>query len=439
MMINNQPYKKLVREFINNQTKSLDELNELNWIKRKQLLEYAFNSIPYYHDRFLKAGIDENDINSPEVWPKIPILTKNDLVENFNLLCKPELIDGCFRVSSTGGSTGMPTKVIHDLSFQHTVLGDRMLSWWKISPQSNIGKIWRIRGHSKRESSKWKLFIKRIIPGLTQKVITLDASFMDHQSMNNFIDQWNKICPPLLSGYVGGVYHIADYILRNNITVHSPKAVWVTAAPVLKIQRTLIEKAFNAPVYDQYGTCEIYWLAAECTKHNGLHMFYDARHIEFVDEANTICKPGNYGRILVTDLYNRAFPLIRYEIGDIGRQLDINCNCGINLPLMDAVKGRITDVIRLRDGTAISGEYLTTIFDDYPDAIKAFQIYQRSDFSIEIKIVPVLEDKEIMKVTQIVENRLRDKIKNSISIETHVVSEIKSDRGKMNYVISDIK
>ena len=100
------------------------------------------------------------------------------------------------------------------------------------------------------------------------------------------------------------------------------------------------------------------------------------------------CSLGQRGDITVTDLENYVFPLIRYRIGDRGCALSYQCSCGVNLPLMDSVKGRTTDNLPLPDGSVLSGEYLTTIFDDFPDAVHAFSVHQKKDFSIVVSYVP---------------------------------------------------
>ena len=168
-------------------------------------------------------------------------------------------------------------------------------------------------------------------------------------------------------------------------------------------------------------------------------MFQDAKHIEFVNDQNMLCSPEQYGRILVTDLYNEVFPLIRYEIGDIGRSLSHKCKCGINLPLMDSVKGRISEIVKLKDGTSISGEYLTTIFDNYTDSVSAFQIWQKSNYDIAIRVVLKDNSKNTLQALYDVQNNLKVKFKNSLIVEIIEVDEILSDRGKTRYIVSDVK
>lgn len=255
--------------------------------------------------------------------------------------------------------------------------------------------------------------------------------------MREFVERYESLRPALLQGYIGAVHELALFLRDNAIRITPPKAVWVTSAPLTEAQRSVMQTAFGAPVYDQYGTCEVMWLAAECRERAGLHMIHDLRHIEFVDDAGQPVDDDEWGRILVTDLLNRAFPLIRYEIGDMGRRLDRACPCGVTLPLMDKVRGRISDVIRLPSGRSISGEYLTTIFDDHPEAVAAFQIHQRADLSIVLRCVRG-RDPQVDAIIQQALADLTDRAGQGAVVALEIVDRIAHDRGKTRFILSDV-
>ena len=200
----------------------------------------------------------------------------------------------------------------------------------------------------------------------------------------------------------------------------------------------MIETAFNAPVYDQYGCGEVSWLAAQCSHRQGLHIFADARHVECVDDTGKTCDAKQLGAIAVTDLENFVFPFIRYVDGDQGALLDETCSCGINLPLMDAVKGRLTDMVYLRDGTTVSGDYLTTIFDNCPDVVRAFQVVQQANSSLVVRVVPNLQCKNPSVKLDEVRRTLLERVRHQTSVTIEVVKQIPQDRGKTNVVISEI-
>ncbi len=421
------------QQLLENQFRSPDEIMAINWEKRKRLLKYAYEQVPFYRKRFQSVGLLPSDVRDMHHWNAVPILTKEDLVKHFHELMSPDA-NACDRyLSTTGGSTGEPVKVYHDARYPMETLGWRMLQWWGLSFGSDVGYARRLS-----KKSVFQRIVNCAIWWPTKR-IWLDASSMTPQTIVQFIEEFNQLRPSLLQGYVGAITHLADYIETNGLEIDSPKAIWVTSTPLASVQRAMIERVFRAPVYDQYGCCEIFWLAAECGEHKGLHMFSDARHIEFVDENNQICEVEEIGRIIATDLENYVFPLIRYENGDEGCQLASKCGCGVHLPMMDAVKGRITDTIRLPGETVISGEYLTTIFDEFPNAVRAFQVVQQADWSLLLRVVPCTDKECFNLAIENVKSDLAQRTNNRVPIRIESVQEIVGDRGKLQYVISRAK
>jgi phenylacetate-CoA ligase len=417
---------------INNQKMSTEELMDINWKKRKLIFKHAYNNIEFYRKKYDDVGLTPDDIKSEEDWDAVPPLTKEELKEHFGCIKDPKVRNKDTYLSSTGGSTGVPVKVLHDKRFPSEALGWRMMSWWGLKPGVDGGYVWRMT-----RTNKVKVLLNKLIWYPTKRTL-LNASSMSEDAIGEFVKSYNKINPELLQGYVGAIHHLANFIYDNSIEVNSPKAVWLTSSPISTQQRHLIQKVFEAPVYDQYGCGEVYWLAAECSHHKGLHIFADARHIETLDNNNKRTASFEKGKIAITDLENYAFPIIKYLNGDESRLIGHKCTCGINLPLMEPVKGRITDLIRMPDNSIIAGDYLTTIFDNYPDRINAFQIHQKKDYSINLKVVPEhLNATELNEVLENISTELVKKTKNQVKFDVEIVNEISHDAGKTRFIISD--
>jgi phenylacetate-CoA ligase len=105
---------------------------------------------------------------------------------------------------------------------------------------------------------------------------------------------------------------------------------------------------------------------------------------------------------------------------------------------MDKVKGRQTDIIRLPNGTCLAGEYLTTIFDNFPDSVKGFQVRQRQDYSIKIIYIPSSLSQELNQVLDRVRKDLLKRTQGQVRIDFEAVNNIPHDRGKLRYIISEI-
>ena len=420
------------RMILRNQYLPPEELEDMNWVRRRRLLHFAWEKVPFYREKYGSLGLHPNDIKSPDDFRKIPPLTRRELKENFGALIAEGISPHDMRLSTTGGSTGIPVKVMHDKKAPVETYSWRMMDWWGIDPGMDGAFVWRCRR-------------RNIIAALANQIawyptrkLRLDASRMTPRTVTVFLGKFNRLHPPLLQGYVGAIHHLALFIEENKVMVHSPRAIWVTASSLPAGQRQRIERVFRAPVYEEYGSAEIYWLAAQCRHRHGLHINSDGRYIEFADEQGAPVPSGTSGRILVTDLENFVFPIIRYENGDRGRTLAGQCPCGVRLPLMEEVKGRMTDMIILPGGGVISGAYLTTIFDDFPDAVKSFQIVQRADHSICLKYVPGLSSTILSYSLQKVRDELSRRTQGRVALTMEAVEEISHDRGKTRFVVSEV-
>jgi phenylacetate-CoA ligase len=421
-------------QLLHEERKSRDEIEAINWERRKKIVKFACEHVPFYREKYREYGFESGDLKQREDFEKLPLLTRQDIQRCNESLMADNADKRYMRMSTTGGSTGSPVKVWHDTRFLSSAVSWQILHWWGISPYENQAVIWRSGAAAAlNESLKFRLKqwpVRRIY---------LDASTMDESNTALFIEKMNKVRPSLVTGYVGGIEYVADYILRNKIQIDSPRAVWTTASPVAPPQRKKIEQAFRCKVLDQYGCCEIYWLAAQCPSCADLHVHYTLRHLEFVDEkGDCISNTGDEGAVVATDLYNYVFPLIRYSNGDRGRWAKTACVCGCNLPLIKSVCGRISERVVTPGGLYLSGEYLTTLFDDFPYAVRQFQIQQFKDYSLILRVVRNSEysgsDAEISTVL----SALKEKCRHEMPIQIEYVNEIPHDRGKTRYIISDI-
>lgn len=396
---------------------------------RKETVLRAFRETAFYAKLYGDAGFQAGDVEQDGYFERLPVLSKEHVRNCFHEICNPEL-KAFLITSSTGGSTGVPTCFGYDRRFPFEAFSWRMMEWWKVCPWDDGAYVWR------NPRTSWGTrFINHLLWWPTRK-IRFDASSMSEKNMVDFVRRFNRLKPSLLQGYVGAVDELARFVLGRGCPVHAPAAIWLTSAPILPVQRRQIELAFKAPVYDQYGGCEAPNIAAQCEIRGGLHVNAEWLSLEFADEQNRPVANGSWGRTLITKFDDRVFPLIRYELGDVGRYLGEPCLCGRTLPLIDTVKGRITDIIRLPSGRVISGEYLTTIFDSHPDAVKGFRVIQRKDASISVEYIATDErvtDPVIAEVRTILEK----KVCHEVPILFLNVKSIPHDRGKLRFVVRE--
>ena len=405
------------------------ELAALEADRAMRILSFAMEHTEFYRPHYAAHGIKPEDLSSIESWSKIPILDRATTRENSASMHSTEALARNMRDAQTGGSTGEPLRTKHDARVPTLALSWRMYGWWEVNPWDNVARIGRW-GFGRFDA------LKNSFAWWPTKQAYLDAGLFDAQSMKTFYKQIVRNRPALLEGYVGSMLVFADFLESSGRTIPTPVAVATTAAPLTSSVRIRLQEVFGAPVYDDYRGSEFGWMAGECRTQSGLHIFSDTHKVEVVDPDDRPLPPGEVGDIVITDLTNRVFPLIRYRLGDRGALSTDHCSCGISLPLMATPDGRQTDLLRLPSGKVL-GHRLMGMFGAHPEAVRLFQIYQRSDYSIVVRVVIGDSTDAKTHVDRAVSD-LRVRIDNEVPVTIEYVESLPYTRGKIKYVLSDV-
>lgn len=140
--------------------------------------------------------------------------------------------------------------------------------------------------------------------------------------------------------------------------------------------RARIRAAFGVEPFNVYAATETAGIASEC-EHHRLHRYEDLVIAEIVDEENQPVPPGEFGaKLLVTVLFSRTQPLIRYELTDRVRASTETCPDGRPFALLDAIEGREEDVLHL-NGIAIHPNVFHSVLELVP--VAAWQVVEEPD------------------------------------------------------------
>lgn len=346
-----------------------------------KLVDFANNHSLYYQKFFATWGFQPDRLSALDGLLGAPVLTKDLVRENFeNLICAP-LRDTLWR-KSTGGSTGQP------LHFGYTpnsydwrvAMSKRGYSWAGATPGTKQAYVWGVQlGNVSRARQ-----LKESLHHLVDRQKYFNCFQFGPGEMASCLSSLNRWQPEVLVGYTNPLYEFALFVDYNGGPKFRPRSIICGAEKVHPFQREVLEKVFKCPVFNTYGSREFMLIAAECEKHEGLHVSMENLIVEVVDGAGNPVKPGEVGRVLVTDLHNYGMPFIRYEIGDLARLSDRQCSCGRGLMLLDDIVGRSLDVIRAPAGKIIPGEFFPHLFKDFPE-IYRFQVVQKKIDLLHIK------------------------------------------------------
>lgn len=329
------------------------------------------------------AGITPLDIRTPEDLKVLPVLTKTELRRhNAELLARnipPES-----RVQQQAvGANGMPVQFWMDkerLDSRRAAL-DRHNAWAGLHPGTWYAQLSGLRpdANSAPQQNGWR---ERLI----DHRLTLNTSLIGERDLEQYIALLRRFRPRVLVAYAQSAVFFARYCEQSGIRDIHFRSIIVTAEMLLPGQRAFLEEVFHARVFNRYSSREFSVIASDCPEMKGMHVNADALIVEVEPSA----KAGQGGRLLITDLLNRAMPLIRYEIGDTASPLKTAvCSCGRAFPRIANIRGRVTDFLVTTDGHRVSGVPLATIASDMPQ-VRQIQFVQSDRGHIQLRIIPGL-------------------------------------------------
>ena len=199
--------------------------------------------------------------------------------------------------------------------------------------------------------------------------------------------------------------------------------------------RSLIEKIFNTEVFDTYGAAEGLMIAGECSEHK-YHIFSPHVYVEILDKNGKSVPDGTLGQVVVTSLDNYLMPLIKYKIGDLAiKSSQTNsCKCGRNLPMLDKIIGRDTDILYTPKLKILVVHFFTGIFEHYPE-IQQFQVKQQNKGGrIQIRYIKGLNFSK--SILENIRSEIYERAEEDFPLYFSNVSEIKpSPSGKPQIII----
>jgi phenylacetate-coenzyme A ligase PaaK-like adenylate-forming protein len=183
--------------------------------------------------------------------------------------------------------------------------------------------------------------------------------------------------PTQLVGYASVVGRLARSALAGELEIR-PLRVSTNSEPLTEEDRIAIADAWGAPVHNLWGSTEIGVHAVGCARGEGLHLWEDEVIIERVDESGArVADDEPAARTLATGLANRAFPFIRYDLGDQVTMLPGECPCGCSFARVADIAGRRDDDFRYGSRTVPASAFRHVLGTD--PAISEYQVRQTSD------------------------------------------------------------
>jgi len=363
----------------------------------QELRHYAYERSPFYQ-KFHK-GLTNLPLQ------KLPVLTKTMMMEHFDELVTDQSLHledirafaaqresgqpykNRYWVNATSGSSGHPGFFLFDEAEWINILASFARSQEWSGVRINLTK--RQRMATVASISPWHMSsqVATTVKSWWRPSLRIPAS----QPLSKTIEELNAWQPEVLVSYASMSGILAEEQLAHRLHIN-PQVVY-PASEILTpqtIQR--IKEAWDIKPFNQYVATETASIAAEHQSCRHMHFLEDLVITENVDENYQPVPPGEYGaKILVTTLFSRTQPLIRYEINDSIRVSTKVHDCGMPFAVLDSIQGRVEDTLTL---PSISGGEVTIrplVFNRVMDIVPVggWQVVQQADNGLVVLLANV--------------------------------------------------
>ncbi len=394
----------------------------------RRLCDYTYVRSHFYQ-RFHK-GLTDRPLQ------ELPVLTKATLMENFDELVTDrsvhleevrayaaqdhadERFQNRFWVNATSGSSGQPGFFLFNNSEWIYVLASfaRSQEWSGVT----INLTHRQKMATVASISPWHMSAKvaETVKSWWRPSIRMPATQPLPQTDQQLTD-WQ---PEVLIAYASMAGILAEEQLANRLNIH-PQVVYSASEVLTPQTRQRVREAWGNEPFNQYVATETASIAAEHKTCRSMHFFEDLVVVEVVDEHYQPVPPGEFGaKMLITNLFNRTQPLIRYELDDSVRVSSEKHACGMPFAVLDSVQGRVEDDLHIPaltgDRVVIQPLVFNRVMDIVP--VTGWQVVQQADDGLVIMLAGVHDG--------VTDEALIGQLANSLAQEGARASYIKVQR-----------
>lgn len=367
------------------------------------LLQYAVKKTKYY-SRFSAEGLEN-----------FPVVNKAILQEHYNEILVPEQEnpwqrEGKYHIQKTSGSTGTPFAIPQDTRKRNR----------RIAELKYFGKIVGFKSHDRlvqlRIWTRWQSKTRK--QSFWENIVPFDISNLNEANLQLLCDTINKTKASCLRGYASSFDILARYVGNHGVRLDSVKIIIAGSETLFDSTRDLVERNIGCHIISQYANEENGILAQERTD-DPEHRFYLNESGYFFEvlkfDSDEPASYGELGRLVITDLFNYAFPVIRYDNGD-------NCIMELdketNRPYISKLLGRRMDLIYNTLGEPIFPMALARTLKNYSE-IRQWQFIQKSATGYVLKLASSSGN----RMQEAIENEIQAQLKQLLGADSIIDME----------------
>lgn len=382
--------------------------------KIQDLIAHAVKTTDFYKDY-------PEDISLKD----LPVVNKDTFRQQYDRFISSTYKDALDnRVMCTSGSTGTPLRMIQNRDkICHNTAGGIFLgaaAGYYIGMKEAFIRVWV----NNVKKSKFQL--------IQENMIMMDSSRMDEQALAEMFHTIEKKKVKCLVGYSSALGELSDYIRKSgkDCSNCSVRAIIPISETMPEPVRRTLEKQFGCPVRAWYSNEENGIMGLQNEKDEGYRIDTETYYYEILKmDSDEPAEPGELGRIVITDLFNYAFPILRYDNGDTAVAVRKEKNGRFKLYLSE-LYGRRSDLIYDCKGNAVTPYIITNNLWDI-EGVKQYRFIQEDvkDYTIWLNGDPAKMDQEEIL------GRIRPYLGDEARIKVEIVDEIPVlASGKRKYI-----
>jgi phenylacetate-CoA ligase len=358
------------------------EIESLQYRQLPLLAAHADRHSRHFAGRLAAASLTAADLASPEGLRRLPVLRRRDIQKaGADFYCDgvPEG-HGPVREARTSGSSGQPIKIRRSAVSQlyWRALNLRSHDWFGRDLGERCTVI-RVENDEHRISRHWGPPIGLLFE--TGPLQTMAAN-VDIAEQVRLLAEFGTEC---LVVYPNNLDAIRRHCQGRGIALPRLRRILTMSESLREPVRREAEAYFKVPIFDAYSSGEMGIAALQCPMSGLYHVMAENQIAEVLDERGNSCRPGEIGRLVLTDLSNFASPLIRYDVADYA-EVAPPCPCGRGLPTLARIVGRERNILRRPDGQRYWPRLSMTKYRDVAPVLE-HQILQRELDLLEMRLV----------------------------------------------------
>jgi phenylacetate-coenzyme A ligase PaaK-like adenylate-forming protein len=412
-----------IAEALRDERRSAADAQRMQDARLRATVHHAWANSRFYRQKLERAGLRPEDIRTTADLVYLPPTTKAELQALPDGFARARDFTGGNTVrESTSGSSGRTLQIDHSpaaydryfaFAFRHlTEIGYR--PWHRVA----------YTAYDPLVSLPWERFGL----GMRQQV---DLRQRDPKS---YIEALLRIRPDVITAYPSILRLVIRSATASEIERIRPRAIHLHSELLTDSIRAEVRQAFGCDCFDDYSTFEFHHVAYECRQH-AYHIAADNVVVEFLRDGRPVAA-GQQGEILLTGLTNRAMPLLRYAIGDVGAAGIDPCACGRGFPTMQLLQGRVDDFIVLPSGRCFSPRMVNPAFENLPGILEHVLVQEAPDWIVAHLN---LRDEHRSTAPDLVERALRELFGEPIRLDVRLTTGLERGRtGKLRSIVSRV-